>query len=57
MHEWASRWLFKGDQPTLALVHNRCGSALRTELVCSACKQPLSVHNVQFDHRFSVSEL
>ncbi len=52
LHEWASRWLFEDDQPTLALVHNSCKSKLQTELVCSVCKEPLNVHNVSFDHRF-----
>jgi len=49
MHEWAVRWLFKGEKPVISLSHLPCGSNLHTELVCSACRQPLNIHNVEFD--------
>ena len=52
MHEWAIRWLFKSERPPIILTHLSCGSRLKTELVCSACRQRLDVHNVSFDHDY-----
>lgn len=55
MHEWAIRWLFEDEQPSVTLTHLPCGSELKTELVCSACQQPLDVHNVSYDPNYSVA--
>jgi DNA-binding HxlR family transcriptional regulator len=54
LHEWAGRWLFEDDAPALALVHAPCQLQLDTELVCSACKGPLDIHNVSFDPSYSI---
>jgi DNA-binding HxlR family transcriptional regulator len=53
LHEWASRWLFEDEQASIALSHNSCRASLQTELVCSACEQPLNVHNVTFAAEYS----
>ncbi len=53
LHEWAIRWLFEDDQPTMGLTHTSCGSSLHSELVCSACKEPLDVHAVTFNPAYS----
>ncbi len=49
MHEWAMRWLFENEQPAIVLNHVPCGAKLHSELVCSACKGPVDIHNVTFD--------
>jgi len=52
LHEWALRWLFRDEKPGITLVHAPCVSDLHTDLVCTACKQPLDVHHVSFDAGF-----
>lgn len=52
LHEWALRWLFRGEKPGITLTHTPCGADLRTDLVCAVCKKPLDVHSVSFDSSF-----
>jgi DNA-binding HxlR family transcriptional regulator len=56
LHEWAIRWLFENDKPAIALFHVPCNKSLETELVCSACKQALNVHNVTFDPGYETGD-
>jgi DNA-binding HxlR family transcriptional regulator len=49
LHEWANRWLFEGEQSAISLSHKPCNASLQTELVCSACKELLDIHQVSFD--------
>ncbi|MDZ4731624.1 MAG: helix-turn-helix domain-containing protein [Xanthomonadales bacterium] len=56
MHEWAMRWLFENEQPAITLSHIPCGSKLKTELVCSACQEPLNIHNVTFDPDYAIGD-
>ncbi|MEJ8567888.1 winged helix-turn-helix transcriptional regulator [Elongatibacter sediminis] len=49
MHAWAERWLMAPDERPLVLRHLPCGHLLETRTVCSACGDPLDVHNVTFE--------
>jgi DNA-binding HxlR family transcriptional regulator len=55
MHEWASHWLLDEGEEPLLLTHSLCQQPLKSELVCSECFEPLTVHEVAFDSKFGHS--
>lgn len=52
LHEWATRWLFEGEKPSLLLKHMPCNSRLHPEVACSHCGGELTASNVTFDRSF-----
>ncbi len=44
---WGDRWLTKGDQPPLTLIHRDCGKAVTPEIACDHCGEPLHPGNTR----------
>lgn len=49
VHEWAEKWLLPNGDTPLVLHHEACGRQFVSEVVCSACEQPLSAAEVRFE--------
>ena len=49
MHEWADRWLIDEGKEPLRLRHKSCNKPFKSEIVCSACKQPIEPGDVSYD--------
>ncbi|MGL4745753.1 MAG: winged helix-turn-helix transcriptional regulator, partial [Dermatophilaceae bacterium] len=45
--DWADRWLPGPDGPTVALVHQRCGSEVRAELACERGHRALGLSDLE----------
>lgn len=47
MSQWGDKWCTEGSAPEY-LRHQPCGEVLRPRIVCSGCREDLSVKDVQF---------
>ncbi len=48
MVAWGDRWLDGGNGSPITLHHLSCGVDLGVDTVCSACKEPIAMHDVEF---------
>jgi len=47
MMAWGDRWLAPSDGPPALLRHRTCGHDMHAEVVCSECREPLELDDVQ----------
>ena len=43
---WADKWLLNGEQPSVIVTHRQCGQPVEAKMVCSECREPLTMDNV-----------
>lgn len=46
MMSWGDKWL-SGGKPPLLVKHGACGHSLKTQVVCSACGEPVNFEDLQ----------
>ncbi|MFC9533345.1 winged helix-turn-helix transcriptional regulator [Streptomyces sp. NPDC056975] len=47
MNRWGDRWLAEETGPPVVFHHDRCGQESHAEVVCSACKEPMTAENTR----------
>lgn len=47
MASWADKWMDEGQGKPIIYTHTDCGHLMEPVLVCSACKEPVTAHNIQ----------
>jgi DNA-binding HxlR family transcriptional regulator len=47
--KWGDDWLAGKDGPPVVLSHKTCGSVLRPQAICSACRREVRAGNIQID--------
>ncbi|MFE2989087.1 winged helix-turn-helix transcriptional regulator [Streptomyces sp. NPDC059262] len=47
MNRWGDRWLAEEAGPPVVFHHDRCGQEGHAEVVCSACKEPMTAENTR----------
>ena len=47
MMAWGDRWLAPSEGPPALLRHRTCGHDMHAEVVCSECREPLELDDVQ----------
>ncbi|GAA1284402.1 MULTISPECIES: helix-turn-helix domain-containing protein [Streptomyces] len=47
MNRWGDRWLAEEAGPPVVFHHDRCGQESHAEVVCSACKEPMTAENTR----------
>jgi DNA-binding MarR family transcriptional regulator len=45
MTRWGDRWLADEAGPPITLHHHRCGQDTHAEVVCAACREPLTAED------------
>jgi DNA-binding HxlR family transcriptional regulator len=46
--QFGDKWLHRGEELPLQLIHNRCGKPCSPIVVCSACNEEINVRDVQY---------
>ena len=47
MMQWADQWMDKGLGKPVEFIHTSCGPVLNSQVICTACEQPVQVQDVR----------